>query len=150
MLNTQDLQRVCAEKAAAVLVLCNKFSTDPSKTNRPTNQGTTGQKIFKYIGDLRKHTNHCIGTYKTTHPDTTSLIHKYQSNMSLVIPIKYTSGNNQIHHLQQSNTPLVPIKCTTGANPITFGANPPPVVPICTRRYKSPGGSNWQIMVLQF
>jgi len=29
MLNTQDLQRVCAEKAAAVLVLCNKFSTDP-------------------------------------------------------------------------------------------------------------------------
>lgn len=29
MLNPQDLQRVCAEKAAAVLVLCNKFSTDP-------------------------------------------------------------------------------------------------------------------------
>ena len=31
MLNPQDLQRVSAEKAAAVLVLCNKFSSDPSK-----------------------------------------------------------------------------------------------------------------------
>jgi len=29
MLNPQDLQRVSAEKAAAVLVLCNKFSSDP-------------------------------------------------------------------------------------------------------------------------
>ena len=31
MLNPQDLQRVSAEKAAAVLVLCNKFSSDPSE-----------------------------------------------------------------------------------------------------------------------
>jgi len=29
MLNPMDLQRVAAEKAAAVLVLCNKFSSDP-------------------------------------------------------------------------------------------------------------------------
>ena len=31
MLSAMDLQRVCAEKAAAVLVLCDKFSTDPSE-----------------------------------------------------------------------------------------------------------------------
>ena len=31
MLNPYDLQRVCAERASAVLVLCNKFSPDPSK-----------------------------------------------------------------------------------------------------------------------
>ena len=31
MLNPLDLQRVSAEKATAVLVLCNKFCKDPSK-----------------------------------------------------------------------------------------------------------------------
>ena len=31
MLSTADLQRVSAERAAAVLVLCDKFSLDPSK-----------------------------------------------------------------------------------------------------------------------
>ena len=31
MLNPLDLQRVAAEKAAAVLVLCNKFCADPSR-----------------------------------------------------------------------------------------------------------------------
>ena len=36
MLNPQDLQRVSAEKAAAVLVLCNKFSSDPSKNSLQT------------------------------------------------------------------------------------------------------------------
>lgn len=30
MLSTFDLQRVSAERAAAVLVLCDKFSLDPS------------------------------------------------------------------------------------------------------------------------
>ena len=30
MLSTLDLQRVSAERAAAVLVLCDKFSLDPS------------------------------------------------------------------------------------------------------------------------
>ena len=32
MLSTFDLQRVSAERAAAVLVLCDKFSLDPSNT----------------------------------------------------------------------------------------------------------------------
>ena len=31
MLNPIDLQRVAVEKAAAVLVLCDKFSRDPCK-----------------------------------------------------------------------------------------------------------------------
>ena len=31
MLNPIDLQRVACEKAAAVLVLCDKFSRDPCK-----------------------------------------------------------------------------------------------------------------------
>ena len=31
MLSTTDLQRVSAEKAAAVLVLCDKFSQEPGK-----------------------------------------------------------------------------------------------------------------------
>ena len=31
MLSTADLQRVSAERAAAVLVLCDKFSLDPSE-----------------------------------------------------------------------------------------------------------------------
>ena len=31
MLSTNDLQRVSAEKAAAVLVLCDKFSQEPGK-----------------------------------------------------------------------------------------------------------------------
>ena len=31
MLSTMDLQRVSVERAAAVLVLCDKFSTDPSE-----------------------------------------------------------------------------------------------------------------------
>ena len=31
MLSTNDLQRVSAEKAAAVLVLCDKFSQEPAK-----------------------------------------------------------------------------------------------------------------------
>ena len=38
MLNPQDLQRVSAEKAAAVLVLCNKFSSDPSEWETVTSQ----------------------------------------------------------------------------------------------------------------
>ena len=38
MLNPQDLQRVSAEKAAAVLVLCNKFSSDPSEWETVTPQ----------------------------------------------------------------------------------------------------------------
>ena len=32
MLSTADLQRVSVEKAAAVLVLADKFSLDPSKS----------------------------------------------------------------------------------------------------------------------
>ena len=39
MLNPQDLQRVSAEKAAAVLVLCNKFSSDPSKNFQTSSYG---------------------------------------------------------------------------------------------------------------
>ena len=31
MLNPYDLQRVAVDRASAVLVLCNKFSPDPSK-----------------------------------------------------------------------------------------------------------------------
>ena len=36
MLNPSDLQRVSAEKATAVLVLCNKFCKDPSKMEKHT------------------------------------------------------------------------------------------------------------------
>ena len=36
MLNPSDLQRVSAEKATAVLVLCNKFCKDPSKLGKNT------------------------------------------------------------------------------------------------------------------
>ena len=36
MLSTYDLQRVAAERAAAVLVLCDKFSLDPSRTTAVT------------------------------------------------------------------------------------------------------------------
>ena len=41
MLSTFDLQRVSAERAAAVLVLCDKFSLDPSNklnTHQSSNQ----------------------------------------------------------------------------------------------------------------
>ena len=36
MLSTYDLQRVAAERAAAVLVLCDKFSLDPSRNTALT------------------------------------------------------------------------------------------------------------------
>ena len=36
MLSTYDLQRVAAERAAAVLVLCDKFSLDPSRSTAMT------------------------------------------------------------------------------------------------------------------